>query len=538
MRVFSLLIKGGTVVDGTGRPPFRADVGLQGAKIAALGRLDGTPAGKVIDAAGLVVAPGFIDFHSHADAELLRDPEARAKLVQGVTTEVIGNCGMSLVPGHQESLPLLAAYAGPVLGEIPPGFHAAGVKDYLSHLTRQGMAVNVATFAGHGSIRLAVMGMADRQAGKAEMDFMAALLEQAMKEGAMGLSSGLLYPPGCYAPTEELIALCRVARRYGGIYVSHIRNESDGVLEAIEEALEIGREAGIPVHISHLKACGPCNWPKIPRALALLAAAREQGQDVTWDAYPYIAGSTTAASLLPPWAVAGGAAALRERLESPDTRREIKKAWQEGLPGWDNMVKSLGYDRLVINAVSHRENADCVGLTLAEIGARRRCDPADALLDLLWTEGGSLAIETYHACEETLDMILRHPVTTIGSDGIYSGDQTHPRLYGTFVRVLGRYVRERRLLTLEEAVAKMTSRPAARLGLRGRGRVTTGFYADLVLFDPETVADRATFQEPAQTPAGIAAVIVNGRVAYQDGRFTGELAGFTLTSSNTAGAYV
>ncbi|WP_156275333.1 N-acyl-D-amino-acid deacylase family protein [Neomoorella glycerini] len=536
--MFSLLIKGGTVVDGTGRPPFRADVGLQGAKIAALGRLDGTPAGKVIDAAGLVVAPGFIDFHSHADAELLRDPEARAKLVQGVTTEVIGNCGMSLVPGHQESLPLLAAYAGPVLGEIPPGFHAAGVKDYLSHLTRQGMAVNVATFAGHGSIRLAVMGMADRQAGKAEMDFMAALLEQAMKEGAMGLSSGLLYPPGCYAPTEELIALCRVARRYGGIYVSHIRNESDGVLEAIEEALEIGREAGIPVHISHLKACGPCNWPKIPRALALLAAAREQGQDVTWDAYPYIAGSTTAASLLPPWAVAGGAAALRERLESPDTRREIKKAWQEGLPGWDNMVKSLGYDRLVINAVSHRENADCVGLTLAEIGARRRCDPADALLDLLWTEGGSLAIETYHACEETLDMILRHPVTTIGSDGIYSGDQTHPRLYGTFVRVLGRYVRERRLLTLEEAVAKMTSRPAARLGLRGRGRVTTGFYADLVLFDPETVADRATFQEPAQTPAGIAAVIVNGRVAYQDGRFTGELAGFTLTSSNTAGAYV
>lgn len=532
--MFSLLIKGGTVVDGTGRPPFRADVGLQGARIAALGRLGQAPAARIIDASGLVISPGFIDFHSHADAELLRDPEDRAKLAQGVTTEVIGNCGMSLVPGHQESLPLLAAYASPVLGEIPAGFRATGVMDYLDHLTGQGIAVNVATFAGHGSIRLAVMGMADRRASKAEMDAMSALLEQAMQEGAMGLSSGLLYPPGCYAPIEELIALCRIVRQYGGVYVSHIRNESDGVLDAIEEALEIGREASLPVHISHLKACGPRNWPKIPRALALLAAARERGQDVTWDAYPYIAGSTTAASLLPPWAVAGGAEVLKERLKTPEIRAAIKKAWQEGLPGWDNMVSSLGYDRLVINAVAHEENEDCVGLNLAEIGRKRNCHPADALLDLLQSEGGSLAIETYHASEETLGLILRHPVTTIGSDGIYSGDQTHPRLYGTFVRVLGRYARERKLLTLEEAVVKMTSKPAARLGLRDRGKVTAGYYADLVLFDPETIADRATFQEPARTPTGIAAVIVNGRVAYQDGQFTGELAGVTLTS-NAAG---
>ncbi|MGI9862313.1 D-aminoacylase [Moorella naiadis] len=533
--MFSLLIKGGTVVDGTGRPPFRADVGLQGARVAALGRLEQAPAARMIDAGGLVVAPGFIDFHSHADAELLRDPEDRAKLAQGVTTEVVGNCGMSLVPSHEESLPLLAAYASPVLGGIPAKFRAGSVAGYFTQLKRQGIAVNVATYTGHGSIRLAVIGMDDRRAGKNELDAMAALLDRAMQEGAMGLSSGLLYPPGCYAPTGELIALCRVARQYGGIYVSHIRNESDGVLEAIEEALEIGRQAGIPVHISHLKACGPRNWPQIPRALALLAAAREQGQDVTWDTYPYIAGSTTAASLLPPWAVAGGTAALQERLHSLEICARIKKAWQEGLPGWDNMVSSLGYDRLVINAVAHGENEDCVGLNLAEIGSKRSCEPADALLDLLRTEGGSLAIETYHASEETLSLILHHPVTTIGSDGIYSGDQTHPRLYGTFVRVLGRYVRERKLLTLEEAVAKMTSRPAARLGLRGRGKVTAGYYADLVLFDPETIADRATFQEPARTPAGIKAVIVNGRLAYQDGQFTGELAGVALTS-NAAGA--
>ncbi|WP_338826508.1 N-acyl-D-amino-acid deacylase family protein [Neomoorella thermoacetica] len=531
--MFSLLIKGGTVVDGTGRPPFRADVGLQGAKIAALGLLDGVPAGKVVDATGLVVAPGFIDFHSHADAELLRDPEDRAKLAQGVTTEVIGNCGMSLVPGSQDTRPLLAAYTSPVLGEIPPDFQATGLAEYHSLLKRQGIAVNVATLAGHGSIRLAVMGMADRRAPRAELEEMCSLLRQAMAEGAWGLSSGLLYPPGCYAPTGELITLCRVVRQYGGFYVSHIRNESDGVLEAVEEALEIGREAGVPVHISHLKACGSRNWPKIPRALALLDAARAKGQDVSWDVYPYTAGSTTAASLLPPWAVAGGTAALQERLHSPEVRQEIKKAWQEGLPGWDNMVSSLGYDHLIINAVSHRENKDCVGLSLAQIGQQRSLDPGDALLDLLQSEGGNLAIETYHACEETLGMILQHPVTIIGSDGIYSGEHAHPRLYGTFARVLGRYVRERKLLSLEEAIAKMTSKPAARLGLRYRGRVTPGYYADLILFDQETIADRATFQEPARTPSGIKAVIVNGRVAYQEGRFTGERAGIILTSYTT-----
>lgn len=526
--MFSLLVKGGTVVDGTGRPPFRADVGLQGAKIAALGRLNGEPAGKVMDATGLVVAPGFIDFHSHADAELLRDPEDRAKLAQGVTTEVIGNCGMSLVPGHQGTRPLLAAYASPVLGEIPLDFEATSLAGYYSLLGRQGIAVNVATLAGHGSIRLAVMGMADRRANRAEMEGMFSLLRRALAEGARGLSSGLLYPPGCYAPTSELIALCRVVRQYGGFYVSHIRNESDGVLEAIEEALEIGWEAGLPVHISHLKACGSRNWSKVPRALDLLDAARAKGQDVTWDVYPYTAGSTTAASLLPPWAVAGGTAALQERLHSPEVRQEIKKAWKEGLPGWDNMVSSLGYDHLIINAVAHRENEDCVGLTLAQIGQKRGLDPGDALLDLLQREGGNLAIETYHASEETLGMILRHPVTIIGSDGIYSGEQAHPRLYGTFARVLGRYVRERKLLSLEEAVAKMTSQPAARLGLKDRGRITPGCYADLVLFDRETIADRATFQEPARTPCGIKAVIVNGCVAYQEGRFTGERAGIPL----------
>ncbi|MBE3571346.1 MAG: D-aminoacylase [Moorella humiferrea] len=526
--MFSLLIKNGLVVDGTGRPAFRADVGIQGTKITAVGALDKTPAARVINADGLAVAPGFIDIHSHADAELLRYPEDPAKVSQGVTCEVIGNCGMSLVPSHRGSLPLLASYAAPVLGKIPDTFCPGRLEEYLSCLAFRGTAVNYVILVGHGTIRLAVMGMEPRRAKKAELDAMASFLRQAMAEGAAGLSSGLLYPPGCYASTGELIALCRVIQPFSGIYVTHIRDESDGVLEAIEESLEIGREAGIPVHISHLKACGPRNWPKISKALAMLVEAREKGQDVTWDVYPYTTGSTTASSLLPPWAVAGGEGEIKNRLRNPEMRRQIKINWQEGLPGWDNMVGSLGYEGLIISAVGGRKNADCVGLNLVEIGDRRQCHPADALLDLLLEEGASLTIATKHGCEETLEMILKHPQTTVGSDGIYSGERPHPRLYGTFVRVLGRYVRERRLFTLEEAVAKMTSRPASRFGLKERGQVRVGYYADLVIFDPETVGDRATFEKPAQPPSGIVAVIVNGRVIYQDGQFSGELPGFIL----------
>ncbi|GEA17571.1 N-acyl-D-amino-acid deacylase family protein [Moorella sp. E306M] len=529
--MFSLLIKNGLVIDGTGRSPFSADVGISSDKIVALGRLDHAAAVTTIDANGMVVAPGFIDFHSHADAELLKDPTDWPKLSQGVTTEVIGNCGISLVPGNSASCALFFSYTAPVLGQIPFDFQATDVGSYLDILKHQGVAVNVVTYVGHGSIRLVVLGMVDRQADNQEMAAMSTILREAMEQGARGLSSGLLYPPGCYATTSELISLSRVSREFGGLYVTHIRNESEGVLEAISEALQIGREAGIPVHISHLKACGPRNWPKVKQALTMLDKARDEGQDVTWDVYPYIAGSTTAASLFPTWAVAGGTTALQERLHYQTVRQAIKKAWQEGVPGWDNMVSSLGFERLIINNVKNRDNEDCIGLSLAEIGAKRRCDPADALMDLFEIEGGNLAIQTNHANEQTLEMILRHPATIIGSDGIYSGSHTHPRLYGTFPRVLGRYVRDKKVLSLEEAVAKMTSLPATRLGLNLRGRIQAGYYADLVIFDPAIITDQATFQEPTRTATGIEAVIVNGRVAIWKGKFTGELAGAIITSS-------
>jgi len=526
--VEAIVIKDGMVMDGTGRPAFGADVLVEGDRIAFIGRVDNAVCAPVIEAQGLAVGPGFIDFHSHADAALLENGLAQPKVLQGVTTEVIGNCGFSLVPVTEDSLPQLAAYVAPILGPWPEGLCLENTASYFELLKKRGIAVNVASYVGHSTVRLAVMGMANRAATPRELEAMAQKVAQAMEQGCKGLSSGLLYPPGCYALTQELIYLAKVVRRYGGIYVSHIRNESEGVLEALAEALTIGQEAQVPVHISHLKACGPRNWPKIAQALEMFDRAREQGQDVTWDTYPYTAGSTTAASLLPPWVLEEGLTSLPQRLQNEHLRAAIKQAWREGMPGWDNMVSSLGFDRLVINAVSQPFNRQFAGHSIAQIAERRGISPEEALLDLLATEGGHLAMETYHASEDTLEAILAHPVTMIGSDGIYSGSLAHPRLYGTFPRVLGRYVREQKLLTWEQAVAKMTYLPAQRLNLAGRGCIREGYFADLVLFDPSHIADAATFAHPDLPPRGIKGVIVNGEVTVWEGQITGKKAGRIL----------
>jgi N-acyl-D-amino-acid deacylase len=518
-----LLVHGGTVVDGTGRPPALADVAIEGSRIVAVGRdAKGLPARRVLDASGLVVGPGFIDMHSHADFTLPAYPDARNSVTQGVTTEVIGNCGYSPAP--------LAADARRIEDQRA-ACHGLGPRlawnwrsfgDFMRTLESARPVVNCVPLVGHGMLRLAVVGAEDRPATGEELGTMRALAADALASGAWGMSTGLVYPPGAYASTDEVVEVGAALAEVDALYASHIRDETDGLAGALGEAVEIGRRLGVRVEVSHLKAAGVANHGRALEALAILGGARAAGVRVTQDAYPYTAGSTLLTQLLPPWVHDGGTDALVARLRSATIRAQITADIDTGLPGWPNYFRSTGGpDAIQIAAVADPLLASLEGQTLAQAAASEGADPISFALDTVVADRGATTMILSLMSEADVDMILDDPSTAIGSDqlGVTSPDaRVHPRAYGSFVRILGRWVRERARMDLATAIHRMTGLPASVLGLEDRGTIAPGRVADLVLFDPETVADASTYAEPTEPARGIEAVILGGRFALERGR--------------------
>ena len=511
------LLRGGLAVDGSGADAVRADVLIRENRIAAIGDSAGSEADQVLDVGGLVVAPGFIDCHSHSDLHLLEDPLATPKVAQGVTTEVVANCGFGPFPLRNEAARRSMDALVPPAEQAGAPREFASLADYRATLACRGTAVNVAALAPHGAIRLSVMGGDDRPARNDELEQMCGLAGEAMEQGAVGLSFGLLYAPGCFTPTEEMVALGQAIAPYRRPLVFHTRNECDRFEESVEEAIYVGRESGAPVHISHLKVADPTRWGTIGEALARIDEARAQGQAVTCDQYPYPAGSSPFQTLLPPWSLAGGAGSVLERLRDPQTRARMAAAMAGGeqIPGWDNLSLRIGWDRAVVGSAPGVEGYE--GRSIARIAREAGKSPSEIVFDLLLATRGA-AIGVWHQmCEEDVRTVMPHPAQMIGSDGLPAPGKPHPRLWGTFPRVLGRYVRALGLLTLEQAVHKMTGRPAATFGLAGRGLIRPGHCADLCVFDATRIADRATWEEPTLPPEGMVHVFCNGTATMHDG---------------------
>lgn len=527
--MLDILIQNGIVIDGTGKPAFSADVGIRAGRIALVAQSIEQSAKRTIEARGLHLAPGFIDPHTHSDLTLLVNPRAESKIRQGVTTEVVGNCGFSPAP-------LLGAAAQEVQDEAKSlGLKVVWVSmtEYLERLCHPGTAVNVVPLVGHNTVRGAVLGFDDVQPTPEQRTEMERLVADAMDQGARGLSTGLFYPPGFYARTEEVIELARVVARYGGIYASHIRNETNRLLEAVAEALEIGKRAETQVEVSHLKLEGYRNWEGADRLLAMLEDADSQGVRVGCDQYPYTAGSSWLAYILPYWAQAGGAKAVAERLGDPQVRARLTKDWEENRAEWEDRGGMRGWTDLLITHCAPRP--DVQGKNIAEIAADEGKDPLEAVFDLIVVSDGQVECVCFGQLEDNVRILMRHPLVVVGSDGeslaphgVLAQSKPHPRSYGTFPRVLGRYVREEKVLSLEEAVKKMTYVTAGRFGLTDRGLIREGAWADLILFDAQTVADKATYADPHQYPVGIPAVIVNGVVVIDQGQHTGALPGQVL----------
>ena len=529
--MLDLKIEGATVIDGTGTAGGRTDVGIRDETIVAIGDLSRESAGNRLNAAGRTLTPGFIDMHSHSDWRLWTNRRAESKIRQGVTTEVVGNCGFSPAPASTEFVEDLRAFAL----YVPTGmdFRWRSVADYLEAFDAGGTAVNVVHLVGHGTLRVAAMGFARRPPSASELRTMQRLLGDAMEHGAWGMSTGLIYAPGSYAATDEIVALAGAAARYRGIYASHIRGEGATLLDAVREAIEVGRANAMAVQISHIKAAGRPNWGKVADALALVDAARAEGLDVMADVYPYTASSTTVRTLLPDWALEGGVAAMLGRLRDPAERARIRREIETPGAG-QGLLDRVGWDNVMIASCARRKDAE--GKRLSELGRERGLDPLDAALELILDEGGGAYMVLFQLDEKDLRRALVHPGVMIGSDGSslapygeLGTGKPHPRSYGTFPRVLGRYTREERLLSLPQAIHKMTGMPARRLGLRDRGTIRVGARADLVVLDPRRVADVATFEEPHRYPSGIEHVLVNGRFVIKDGEHTGSLPGRVLS---------
>ncbi|HUG52150.1 MAG TPA: D-aminoacylase [Vicinamibacteria bacterium] len=511
---FDLLVRGGRVVDGTGNPSYPADVGIKDGRIAAMGRLSGRSAARTIDATSLVVAPGFVDVHNHSDDTLLVDGDAPSMVRQGVTSMILGE-GLSAAPSAR----------------------FAGFGAYFDALMKGGISTNVGSYVGSGTVWIEVRGPRSGPAAAAERDQMRAIVRRAMEQGALGVASSLSGPPGAWIDTETLVALAEVAGEFGGLYSTHIRNEGLGVWDAVEEALEVGRRARVPVDVIHLKIAEHTLWGQMPRLVALIEAARAKGLDVQANVYPYRAGQNDLQAILPPWAHEGGREAILARLADPGQRARMARDIEGGLPGWYNHSTATGsWEGMLLVSLSAPAYVRFEGKRMSEvIAAFPGRAPLDVLFDTLLANGGSVPTVYFHHAEEDMRHALRQPFVSVGSDGtaVRKGGATaagnpHPRYYGTFPRVLGRYVREEKVLTLEDAVRKMTSANAAKVHLYDRGLLRPGQWADVTVFDAERVIDHATFEDPHQYASGIEYVIVNGQVVLDAGRHTGARPGAIL----------
>jgi N-acyl-D-amino-acid deacylase len=527
--MFSFLIRHAVILDGTGKEGYKADVGLKGGKIAAIEPELPGPAGGEWDAEGLVLAPGFIDIHSHTDASIFRYPFARSKLFQGVTTEVTGNCGISLFPVNGGSRSLLQEDLQMHGVSLPAdGLNWIDFSQYADRLDKEGLGPNLAPLVGHGALRMAVMGADNRPPSPRELKDMADLLDSLLRQGAWGMSTGLIYPPGIFAGTEELIALARVLAEHGALYSSHIRGEASTLLRSVGEAVRIGRETGVKVEVSHLKAIGRPNWGLGKRALEIIKQARLNGIDIAADQYPYEASATTLSVLVPEWAHAGGVSELLNRLKDLSLRSRLLREIESKID------ERGGPDCVQIASLGAPKNMSASGHTLSWLAGEWNTSPQQAAVRLLLEENAAVGAVYFSLSEDDLNAIMSSDIISVGSDGRgldpegEAGRPTHPRSYGTFPRVLGLFARDKKILPLPTAVYKMTGLPASRVGFTDRGTIKPGLAADLVLFNPETINDKADFHQPHQYPEGIKGVWVAGQSADIDGRLTGQRLGRVL----------
>ena len=533
---YDTIIRHGQIIDGSGNPWVSGDVGLRGDRIAAIGQLANAHATREIDATGLVVSPGFIDMLGQSEMALLIDNRALSKLSQGITSEITGE-GQSAAPQNAETIARLQ----PELDKYHVKVDWSSLSDYFARLKTTGTPLNIGTYVGAAQVREAILGAADRAPTPDELEKMKALVAEAMQQGAFGVSTALIYPPGHYAKTEELIELAKVASQYGGIYASHMRSEGQSEVDAINEALRIGRDAHLPVEIFHLKVIGKPRWGSMPKIVGMIQAARDSGQDVSADMYPYMAGGTALASSLPPWVADGGMAKLLERLNDPAVRSRIKNEMATEHPNWENLyLGSGGAAGILVSGIVNPDLKKYDGQTLAQIATAQNKDPLDALFDFVIADKGRTGAIYFIADENDVRFGLKQPWVSVGLDanevsldGPLFEPHDHPRAFGSMPRFLGHYVRDEHLLPLEQGIRKITGLPSQRERLRDRGLLRAGFFADVTIFDPATIDDRATYQNPTQLSVGVKYVFVNGVLEYDNGRLTGEHAGVVLRGAGS-----
>jgi N-acyl-D-amino-acid deacylase len=528
---YDLLIKNGLVIDGSGRPGYIADVAIVGDRIVRIGNLKNISAAREINAGGMVVAPGFIDMLGQSETYLLIDPRAMSKVMMGVTTEVTGE-GESIAPVNERLIKEQEDFNRRY--KLTIDWRTLG--EYFSRLEKQGSGVNLATFVGATQVREYVVGFDNRPPTPSELEQMKQLVAAAMKDGALGLSTSLQYVPARFAKTDEIVELAKVARQYGGIYATHQRSEANALDESLAEVFQIARQAHIPVEIWHLKTAYKKNWGRMPEVLAKIGRARSGGLDITADIYPYIAGSTSLSACLPPWALEGGTEKMLARLRDSSIRERLKKEITIDSKEWENIyLGSGGASGILIGSVVNRDLEAMQGKRVSQIAEEQGKDPLEALFDLILADHGQTGAIYFMMSEEDMRAAMRAPFVSFctdsgarANDGPLAGSKSHPRGWGSYPRILGRYVRDEHLLTLAQAIHKMTGLPAARVGLRDRGLLRSGFYADLTIFDPQRVLDRATFEMPNQHPEGIKYVVVNGQISVDDGQRTPALGGRVL----------
>lgn len=516
---FDIIIRGGAVYDGTGGPARRVDIGIKGDRVAAVGNLKSDAAATIIDATGLAVAPGFINMLSHSESSLITDGRSQGEIRQGVTTQIFGEGSMG--PLNDEMKRRRTAAQG---FDVP----WTTLSEYLTYLENRGVSQNVASFVSATTIRENVIGLEDKAPTPEQLDRMRELVRQEMEAGALGVTTALIYPPAFYAKTEELIALCKVAAKYKGKYIAHIRSEGNQLIEAVEETLRISREAGLPAEIYHLKTSGESNWNKMDKVIAMINNARRKGMKITADMYMYTAGSTGLDACMPPWVFDGGRAAAEKRLQDPEIRKKIAEAIRTPSNDWENLFMLAGSpDRILL--VGFRSDAlkPLTGKTLGEVARMRGKDPIETIMDLVYEDRSRVGTVYFMMSEENIKKQLRQPWVSVGSDaasmapeGAFLRSSTHPRAYGNFARLLGKYVRDEKVITLQEAIRRLSGLPAANLGLDHRGLLREGMFADVVVFDPKTIADRATFENPHQYSVGVRHVFVNGVQVLKDGEHT------------------
>ena len=535
---YDFIIKNGRIIDGSGNPWLSGDIAISGDRIAKIGKLENSSAKRVIDAHGLIVSPGFIDMLGQSETALLIDNRSLSKLSQGITSEITGE-GSSIAP--QDALTI--SQLQPELDRYHLTIDWTTLDGYFARLEKSATPLNIGTYVGAAQVREAVLGDVDRAPTPEELEEMKALVAAAMRQGAFGISTALIYPPGQYAKTAELIELAKVAAQYGGIYGTHMRSEGQSEVAALSEALRIGRDAHLPVEIFHLKVIGKSRWGTMPKIVGMIQAARDAGQDVSANMYPYIAGGTALASSLPPWVADGGIAKLLERIKDPAVRTKIKQELSTEHSDWENLyLGSGGASGILLSGIVNADFKQYDGKTLAQLAKVQGKDPLDALMDLVIADKAQTGAIYFIANENDLRYGLKQQWTSIGLDGSELSldgplfdPHTHPRAFGSMPRFLGHYVRDEHLLSWEQAIRKITSLPAQRERLRDRGLLKEGFFADITIFDPTNIIDKATYENPAAISEGVKYVFVNGKVEYEDGKLTGVNAGRALRGPGWTG---